>query len=64
MPILVRAEPEFAEFYDDETGRPNRPVALVLGTKFSVTFSSIGNNCPIVTVAAKTRTATTAARTS
>jgi len=32
LPILLRAEQEFAEFYDDETGRPNRPVALVLGT--------------------------------
>jgi len=32
LPILSRAEQEFAEFYDDETGRPNRPVALVLGT--------------------------------
>ena len=32
LPILLRAEPEFAEFYDDETGRPNRSVALVLGT--------------------------------
>lgn len=32
LPILLGAEPEFAEFYDDETGRPNRSVALVLGT--------------------------------
>lgn len=32
LPILLRAEPEFAEFYDEETGRPNRSVALVLGT--------------------------------
>ncbi|MBI5242793.1 MAG: transposase [Elusimicrobia bacterium] len=32
LPILLRAEQEFAEFYDDETGRPNRSVALVLGT--------------------------------
>lgn len=32
LPILVRAEPEFAEFYDEGNGRPNRSVALVLGT--------------------------------
>ncbi|MFH1723032.1 MAG: transposase, partial [Elusimicrobiota bacterium] len=32
LPILVRAEPEFAEFYDEGAGRPNRPVALVMGT--------------------------------
>lgn len=32
LPILLRAEGEFAEFYDDENGRPNRAVALVLGT--------------------------------
>lgn len=32
LPILLRAEAEFAEFYDDENGRPNRSVALVLGT--------------------------------
>ena len=30
--MLLRAEPEFAEFYNDETGRPNRSVALVVGT--------------------------------
>lgn len=32
LPTLLRAEPEFAEFYDEENGRPNRSVALVLGT--------------------------------
>ena len=32
LPILLRAEPEFAEFYDEGNGRPNRSVALVLGT--------------------------------
>ncbi|MFQ5507345.1 MAG: transposase [Planctomycetota bacterium] len=32
LPILLRSEPEFAEFYDDENGRPNRSVALVMGT--------------------------------
>ncbi|MBI4371051.1 MAG: transposase [Elusimicrobia bacterium] len=32
LPILLRAEPEFAELFDAVTGRPNRPVALVLGT--------------------------------
>ena len=32
LPILLRAEQEFAEFYDDGNGRPNRSVALVLGT--------------------------------
>jgi len=32
LPILLRAEPEFAEFYDGGNGRPNRSVALVLGT--------------------------------
>lgn len=32
LPILLRAEAEFAGLYDDETGRPNRSVALVLGT--------------------------------
>jgi len=32
LPALLRAEAEFAEFYDDENGRPNRSVALVLGT--------------------------------
>jgi hypothetical protein len=32
LPILLRAEPEFAKFYDDGNGRPNRSVALVLGT--------------------------------
>jgi hypothetical protein len=31
LPILLRAELEFAEFYDEDNGRPNRPVALVLG---------------------------------
>lgn len=32
LPILLRAEQEFAEFYVDDNGRPNRSVALVLGT--------------------------------
>ncbi len=32
LPMLLRAEPDFADFYDDEMGRPNRPVALVVGT--------------------------------
>ena len=32
LPILLRAEPDFAEFYDEENGRPNRSVALVIGT--------------------------------
>jgi hypothetical protein len=32
LPILLRAESEFSQFYNDETGRPNRSVALVLGT--------------------------------
>ncbi|MCX5794645.1 MAG: hypothetical protein NTY77_04015, partial [Elusimicrobia bacterium] len=32
LPILLRMEPEFAKFYDEGTGRPNRAVALVLGT--------------------------------
>jgi len=32
LPILLRAEPEFAAFYDEGNGRPNRSVALVLGT--------------------------------
>ncbi len=32
LPILLRAESEFAEFYDEGNGRPNRSVALVLGT--------------------------------
>jgi hypothetical protein len=32
LPILLRTEPEFAKFYDEDNGRPNRPVALVLGT--------------------------------
>ena len=32
LPILLRAEAEFAEFYDEGNGRPNRSVALVLGT--------------------------------
>ena len=32
LPMLLRAEPEFAEFYDEDNGRPNRSVALVLGT--------------------------------
>lgn len=31
LPILLRAESEFSEFYDDGNGRPNRSVALVLG---------------------------------
>ena len=31
LPILLRAEPEFAELFDAVMGRPNRPVALVLG---------------------------------
>ncbi|MDX6771105.1 MAG: transposase [Elusimicrobiota bacterium] len=31
LPILLRAEPEFAEFYDESNGRPNKSVALVLG---------------------------------
>lgn len=32
LPILLRAEPAFADFYDEGNGRPNRSVALVLGT--------------------------------
>ena len=32
LPLLLRAEPEFAEFYDENNGRPNRSVALVVGT--------------------------------
>ena len=32
LPILLRMEPQFAKFYDEGTGRPNRAVALVLGT--------------------------------
>lgn len=32
LPILLRSEPEFVEFYDETNGRPNRSVALVLGT--------------------------------
>jgi hypothetical protein len=32
LPILLSAEAEFAGFYDEGNGRPNRPVALVLGT--------------------------------
>lgn len=32
LPILLRSEPEFAEFYDEGNGRPNKSVALVLGT--------------------------------
>jgi hypothetical protein len=32
LPILLRAEPEFAKFYDEGNGRPNRSVALVIGT--------------------------------
>lgn len=32
LPILLRAEPEFAQLFDADMGRPNRPVALVLGT--------------------------------
>lgn len=32
LPILLRAEPEFAEFYDEWNGRPNRSAALVVGT--------------------------------
>jgi hypothetical protein len=31
LPILFRAEPEFAEFYDERMGRPNCPVALLVG---------------------------------
>lgn len=31
FPILLRAEPKFADMFDLEQGRPNRPVALVLG---------------------------------
>lgn len=31
LPILLRSEPEFAKMFDAVTGRPNRPVALVLG---------------------------------
>jgi hypothetical protein len=32
LPILLGAEPEFKELYDPTMGRPNRSVALVLGT--------------------------------
>jgi IS5 family transposase len=32
LPILRRVEDEFAELFDPEEGRPNRPVELVLGT--------------------------------
>ena len=32
LPILLGAESEFIEFYDEGNGRPNRSVALVLGT--------------------------------
>jgi Transposase DDE domain/Transposase domain (DUF772) len=32
LPILLRAEPDFAEFYDEGNGRPNKSVALVVGT--------------------------------
>jgi hypothetical protein len=32
LPILLRAEADFAEFYDEDNGRPNRSVALVVGT--------------------------------
>jgi hypothetical protein len=32
LPILLRAETDFAEFYDESNGRPNRSVALVVGT--------------------------------
>ncbi len=31
LPILLGAEPEFAELYDDRMGRPNCPVALLAG---------------------------------
>ena len=31
LPILLRAEPEFAELYDERMGRPNCPVALLAG---------------------------------
>lgn len=31
LPILLGAEPKFAEMFDPEHGRPNRSVALVLG---------------------------------
>lgn len=31
LPILRRVEEEFADLYDPEMGRPNRPVELVLG---------------------------------
>lgn len=32
LPILRKVEGEFAELFDAETGRPNRPVELVVGT--------------------------------
>jgi hypothetical protein len=32
LPIFLRAEPEFAQFDDEGNGRPNRSVALLLGT--------------------------------
>lgn len=32
LPILRRVEDEFADLFDAEEGRPNRPVELVLGT--------------------------------
>jgi len=31
LPILRRIEPEFADLFDPEIGRPNRPVELVVG---------------------------------
>lgn len=31
LPILLGAEPEFAELYDERMGRPNCPVALLVG---------------------------------
>jgi len=32
LPILRKVEGEFADLFDEDQGRPNRPVALVLGT--------------------------------
>ena len=32
LPILLKAEPEFAELYDERMGRPNVPVSLIIGT--------------------------------
>lgn len=41
LPILRSVEPEFADLFDPEEGRPNRPVELVLGVLILKEFSDL-----------------------